>query len=105
MFVFFNFAIHLPPAALHVLSFRYVLPAGWVAKALPPSASESAEFGAYAVTWSKADGDLHVENRLELTASEISPLAYPAFRAFLERHDAVLRVPLAVGPAGEASPP
>jgi tetratricopeptide (TPR) repeat protein len=96
--------LRLPPAALHVLSFRYVLPAGWVADGLPPDASEAADFGSYTISWSRADGDLHVENRLELSASEIAPEDYPAFRAFLERHDAVLRVPLAVRPAGKEAP-
>lgn len=97
-------ALRLPSPALHELRFRYVLPPGWSAAKLPPEAIEEGAFGSYSVRWGQEAGAVSVENRFELTAHTVPVADYERFRAFLERYDAALRVPLALRRAQEVTP-
>ena len=93
-----------PTPSRHELRFQYVLPAGWRVSALPPEVKERGEFGAYSVSWTQDAGSVSVDNRFELSAVEISAEDYEGFRAFLERYDAALRVPLALQRPGGGAP-
>lgn len=96
--------LRLPSPALHDLSFRYVLPPGWTVKALPPEIVEESRFGSYGVQWSQEAGAVAVKNRFELRATRVTVEDYAEFRAFLERYDGALRVPLSVQRADGVRP-
>lgn len=88
----------LGPPARHRTRFKYVLPPGWEVRELPPSDSLKTRLGQFEVSWTREPGAVRVDTVLEIAVDQVPVDAYGAFRVFMERFDAVTRVPLVLVP-------
>ena len=104
--------VALQPGAPRVIAFdlEVDLPAGWVAS-LPADVDFTSDFGTFR-TESRQDagspgagGRLKMTTRWRLSATEISPAAYPAFRDWLSRIDTVLEDFARLAPTGRRGHP
>jgi hypothetical protein len=84
------------------LAFRWALPAGWRAGALPAPVTLEGPFGRLTATFREEGGALLTEARLALSRGRVSAADYPAFRAFLGQVDRVLASPLRAAPPAAA---
>jgi hypothetical protein len=68
-------------------TFRYVLPSGMAASALPPEAKEESPFGRYALACGQDGAKISCEGTVAVSVDRVKASDYPAFRAFLGRLD------------------
>jgi hypothetical protein len=80
------------------LAFRWALPRGWRAEALPAPVRMEAPFASFEASFREEGGALHAEARLALAKARVAAADYPAFRAFLAQVDRALASPLRAGP-------
>ncbi|WP_248341749.1 DUF3857 domain-containing protein [Anaeromyxobacter paludicola] len=78
--------------------YRYRLPAGWSAAALPEPVKLEAPFGAFEVTWREEQGALVVEGRVAFRVSRVAVADYPAFRGFTAAVDRAMARRVRVAP-------
>lgn len=72
------------------------LPPGARATDVPQGGEARSPFGSLAVSWEARQGVVDVTTRFELTSDRVEASDYPAFRAWVERADALLRERLTV---------
>ncbi|HET9594525.1 MAG TPA: DUF3857 domain-containing protein, partial [Anaeromyxobacteraceae bacterium] len=84
------------------LAFRWALPAGWRAEALPAPVLLDAPFGLCQVEYREEGGALVAEARLALRRARVTAGDYPAFRAFLAGVDRALGNPIRAVPPRHA---
>ncbi|HZZ86192.1 MAG TPA: DUF3857 domain-containing protein [Anaeromyxobacteraceae bacterium] len=83
--------------------YRYRLPAGWSAGALPPPSRLDTPFGSFEVSWREEGGSVRVEGRLVFRATRVNAADYPAFRAFTAGIDRAMARRVRVGPGATAA--
>lgn len=98
----------LGPPTRTALVFHYVLPLGFAAPFLPPTAARASPFGRFSVTWEAHAGTATVSTELVWTVDQVAAADYPAFREFVLAWDEATRPPLVLerqaAPAAETAP-
>ncbi len=80
-------------------TYRYALPAGWIARELPEDASADTPEGAFDVRHRQEGDAVIVEGRIILKTGRVPAARYPAFRELAATIDRALARRVRVGPA------
>lgn len=76
-----------PSVWVNTFTFRYALPGGYAAEALPEDVEEKSPFGRLKLSARNEGGKLVVRGEIALETARITPSEYPAFRAWLGKVD------------------
>jgi tetratricopeptide (TPR) repeat protein/transglutaminase-like putative cysteine protease len=94
--------LELPYPWANRARYRFSLPAGWAAKALPSDVELKSPFGALTLKYRAEGGALTLETDLVMAVSRVKAAEYPAYRAFLGQVDQALQRRVKLAPAAAA---
>lgn len=80
---------------------RVVLPRGYTASELPEDGAAESEFGRLAIRVERDGREVRATTEFALNVDRVSPAQYPAFRAWVEQADRLLRQRITLSPGGE----